>query len=263
METFAQYILNEKALGSKMEIVYYLAKKEKIFFDKSVIFKTELLRMFLNNLELGLDKNILLTANLLASCKKIEVSDDLEKIKAFSKVGAEYLYSIGFDEKFCKICEGINRYTKQEKREKESDVLELIDQFGGMILDRPERIGMKPDEALVILEHRNLKGQFNRYLQSFIDFINEIEQITIKQDRERTPIELLLKLYKETANEKRYITAVIYEYEQLVDEAFCKAREGKNCEIRKNMLELEKGNPNRSLFSEETTQKIIGKLIEK
>ena len=48
METFADYILEEKDLASKMEIVYYLAKKTRIFFDKSVIFKTELARMFLN-----------------------------------------------------------------------------------------------------------------------------------------------------------------------------------------------------------------------
>ena len=35
METFADYILNEKNPGSKMEITYYLAKKENIFFEKS------------------------------------------------------------------------------------------------------------------------------------------------------------------------------------------------------------------------------------
>ena len=29
METFAEYILDEKNLGSKMEIVYYLSKKRK------------------------------------------------------------------------------------------------------------------------------------------------------------------------------------------------------------------------------------------
>ena len=94
MQTFAEYILNEKNLGSKMEIVYYLAKKEKIFFDKSVIFKTEILRMFINNVETGIDRNIILTAILLASCKKIGVSTNPEKIKSFSKEGAEYLYGI-------------------------------------------------------------------------------------------------------------------------------------------------------------------------
>ena len=52
METFANYILNEKNLGSKMEIVYYLAKKEGVFFEKPVIFKTEILRIFLNSVDL-------------------------------------------------------------------------------------------------------------------------------------------------------------------------------------------------------------------
>lgn len=261
MQTFAEYILNEKNLGSKMEIVYYLAKKEKIFFDKSVIFKTEILRMFINNVETGIDRNIILTAILLASCKKIGVSTDPEKIKSFSKEGAEYLYNIGFDNRFCKICEGINRYTEQEKREKESDVLELVDQFGGMILDRPERIGMKPDEALVLLEYRNLKDKYNRYLHPFIEFIQKLEKIKIKEDKEKTPLGILGKLYKEATDEKHFITAVIYEYEAKVDEAICKSQCGDFFDIRKNLKELEEGNPNRPLFSEETTKKIIGELM--
>lgn len=263
MQTFAEYILNEKNLGSKMEIVYYLAKKERIFFDKSVILKTEILRMFTNNINTDLDVNELLTAILLASCKKVEVSTDPEKIKAFSKEGAEYLYSIGFDKRFCKICEGINRYTEQEKREKESDILELVDQFGGMIIDRRERIGMKPDEALVLLEHRNLKDKYNRYLHLFIEFIKKIEEIKIKENNDKTPLEILMKLYKESIDEKHFITAVIYEYETKVDEAICKSQCGEFFNIRKNTKELEKGNPNRPLFSEETTKKIIGELMDR
>ena len=31
MDTFADYILNEKNLSSKIEITYYLAKKKKYF----------------------------------------------------------------------------------------------------------------------------------------------------------------------------------------------------------------------------------------
>ena len=38
IETFADYILNEKNSGSKMEIAYYLSKR-KGFFDKSVILR--------------------------------------------------------------------------------------------------------------------------------------------------------------------------------------------------------------------------------
>ena len=47
MENFAEYILSEKDLIAKMEIVYYLSKKQQIFFDKSVIFKTEIARLFM------------------------------------------------------------------------------------------------------------------------------------------------------------------------------------------------------------------------
>ena len=44
METFAEYILSEKNLVSKIEIAYYLSKKTGIFFDKSVLFKNSYLK---------------------------------------------------------------------------------------------------------------------------------------------------------------------------------------------------------------------------
>ena len=58
-------------------------------------------------------------------------------------------------ERFCKICEGVNRYNKTKQREPESDILELIDNFGGMLLDRPERIGFNPDEAMAFGDDLN------------------------------------------------------------------------------------------------------------
>ena len=44
-KTFAEYILEEKDFTKKMEIMFYLQKKAKIFFDKSVMFKTELAKL--------------------------------------------------------------------------------------------------------------------------------------------------------------------------------------------------------------------------
>ena len=79
MDTFANYILNEKNLASKMEIVYYLSKKENIYFDKSVILKTELGRIFLKYNKLELDENLVLTASLLCNCKKVENVRKIEK----------------------------------------------------------------------------------------------------------------------------------------------------------------------------------------
>lgn len=178
-ETFADYILAEKDWIKKMEIMYYLAKRVNIFFDNSVVFKTELLKLFLDNTNLGFDENMLITASLLCNCKKVDNFSDMSKVKTYAKEGAEYLQTLGFDKKFCRICEQINRYSGSEPREPEADVLELIDQFGGMLLDRPERVGFKVDEALVLLEFRNLKGKDNRYLEVFKDFVNRMEAIKV------------------------------------------------------------------------------------
>ena len=69
MENFAEYILNEEDLAAKMEIAYYLSKKKKILFDKSVIFKTEIARKFLNysKISLSLSLGLLLLYRLTSS----------------------------------------------------------------------------------------------------------------------------------------------------------------------------------------------------
>ena len=179
METFATYIMEEKDWVKKLEIAYYLRKKANIFFNNTVIFKTVLAKLFLDHTEIDLDKNLILTACILCNCKKVDNFSDMEKIKTYAKEGAEYLRNLGFDERFCRICEQVNRYSGLEPREPEADILELIDQFGGMLLDRPARIGFKCDEALVLLEFRNLKDKENRYLEIFKDFVNRMEAIKI------------------------------------------------------------------------------------
>ena len=177
--TFAEYILSEKDWLKKIEIMYYLSKRGNIFFDTSVVFKTQLLKLFLDNTDLGLDENLLITACLLCNCKKVDNFSDMSKVRTYALEGAQYLQTLGFDKKFCRICEQINRYSGSHPREPEADVLELIDQFGGMLLDRPERIGFKVDEALVLLEFRNLKDKENRYLEVFKDFVNRMEAIKV------------------------------------------------------------------------------------
>lgn len=248
METFADYILEEKELAAKMEITYYLSKKTGIFFDKSIVFKTELARMFLNYAtQIEVDHNLVLTACLLCNCKKIDGAQMLEKLKSYAKEGADYLKEVGFESKFCKICEELNRYSESNPRERESDIIELIDQFGGMLLDRPERIGLKPDEALVLLEHRNLKDCYNRYLKIFSEFIMMLENIKFQDIVEIKALQKLVHIYRQDTDVKQFIKDVVYDFEPTVDQLMNHKME----EIHRN---------NRSLFSEETTQKIIGKI---
>ncbi len=255
METFAEYILEEKNLDAKMEIAYYLAKKKGIFFAKSVILKTELARLFLNYAKLGFDNNLVLTASLLCNCKKVNNAQNIEKIHSYAKEGADYLKGLGFNDRFCKICEEVNRYSNSNPREKESDVLELVDQFGGMLLDRPERSGFDPAEALVVLEHRNLKDEFNRYLYLFDDFIGFMQKIVINKIGAENAIEHLVKLYNETNGILSYIRKVCYEFEPEVDKIINKQLEN----ITKIMFEQQKRN--RSLFTEETTKRAMEHLL--
>lgn len=255
MNTFADYILDEEELASKMEITYYLSKKTKIFFDKSVVFKTEIARLFLNYSKINVDKNTVLTACLLCNCKKVDNAQDIEKIHSFAKEGADYLRGIGFNKRFSKICEEINRYSGSNPREKESDILELIDQFGGMLLDRPERIGFKPDEALVLLEHRNLKDEYNRYLNTFIEFINFMQEITINDMVSMQALRRLTKIHNETEDVKQFIQKVIYEFEPIVDRLMKRQMQELSEEMLSNV-----DKKNRPLFSEETTRKVMGHI---
>ena len=164
-QDFANYILKEESLTKKIEIILYLQKKINIFFDNSAIFKALIVKLFIECMNIDVDKNKVITAMLLCCCKKINNAQDVEKIKAYAKEGANFLSELGFSKEFCTICEQHNRYSNSTPRLKESDILELADQFGGMLLDRPERVAFPIEEALLLLENRNLKNCNNIYLK--------------------------------------------------------------------------------------------------
>lgn len=258
METFAEYILNETDLAAKMEIVYYLSKKEKIYFDKTVIIKTELARLFLKYNKIELDENLILTACLLCNCKKVHNARSLDEIHSYAKRGSEYLETLGFDKRFCKICEEVNRYSGSSPRERESDVLELVEQFGGMLLDRPERIGFEPDEAMVLLIHRNLKDQYNRYVETFSQFVEMLQEINMGEFIEIKALKKLVKIYNETDDLIDFIKKVINNYEQeidgFIDKKYNKIKQEMFKEHFKNM---------KPLFTEETTRKILKSIEER
>lgn len=187
MDTFADYLLNEKDLINKMDILNRLQRmlKEKrgitIFFNNSVIFKTEIARMFLDYTDVGkeVDKNLVLTACLLCNCKKIDGPQSLETLHSYAKNGAEFLATLGFDKRFCKICEEVNRYSGSEPREPESDILELVDNFGGMLLDRPERAGFTPEKAIMQMELEIFRDKENRYFEHFKEFVNMMQEVEV------------------------------------------------------------------------------------
>ena len=247
MEEFADYILNEDDLISKIEIIYFLAPKLKINFDKSIIFKTEIARMFLKYANPKVDFNLVLTACLLCNCKKVDDAQKIGKLKTYAREGAEYLAKLGFDERFCKICEGVNRYSGNP-REGESDILELADQFGGMLIDRPERIGFSPEEALVLLEHRNLKTEYNRYLEIFRNFVEAMEKIEIQGVVNTTVFARLQKLIRESKDIPEFVKMIATDYSVNVD---------KKLEELKSIARSAKEQANRAMFTNESKEKIL------
>ena len=185
METFADYLLKETDLVNKMDILNRLQRllKERkgipLYFNNTVIFKTEIARMFIDYSNLDVDRNLVLTACLLCNCKKIDGPQSLESLHSYAKNGADFLATLGFDKRFCKICEEVNRYSGSEPREPESDILELVDNFGGMLLDRPERAGYTPEKALIQLEESNLRGKENIYLEQFKQFVRLVQEVEV------------------------------------------------------------------------------------
>lgn len=179
MQKFSEYILNEKDFYKKIDIMQYVSKNTPIFFDKSVIFKAMIAKLFIETMNIDVDKNLVITACLLYSCKKGQNALSLDKVKSYAYESAEFLKNIGFSDRFCKICLEHNRYNDSKTREQESDILELVDQLGGMMVDREERRGFPLDEAIVLLEHRNLKEYNNIYLNQFKEFINKEMEIIV------------------------------------------------------------------------------------
>ena len=252
MEDFAKYILNEDDFISKIEILYFLAPKLGINFDKSIVFKTEIARMFLEYSKLNVDENLVLTACLLCNCKKVDDAQKIGQLKTYAKEGAEYLVKLGFDERFCRICEGVNRYSGLSPREKESDIIELADQFGGLLMDRPERIGFSPDEALVLIEHRNLKNEYNRYLETFREFVNTLDKVEILGVVNTTVFARLQKLHRETRDVPEFVKQISIDYSVAVDE--------KIKELEK-LKEKANETANRSMFTEEVKEKILKREV--
>ena len=275
MEDFASYILNETNLPDKMIIAYYLSKKSGIYFDKSIVLKAEIAKLFIKYMEIDVDVNEVVTAMLLCNCKKVENAQKIGKLETYAKDGADYLSTLGFSKHFCKICEEVNRYSESTPREKESDILELVDQFTGLILNRVERDAFTTEEAMVVLRERNLKYADNRYIDLFEVFVRELDNITIKEVIDVPIIKKLVHLHNKEANVMAFIVALSNVYEEKITVALDKYAKKQAKEMLSNIIEKEdeseiKSNmermkdlamqtkkSSRALFSGDTAQKLL------
>ena len=117
-----------------------------------------------------------------------------------------------------------------------------------MLIDRPERIAFNPDEAMVLLEHRNLKSEYNKYLEIFREFVETMEKIEIQGAVNTTAFARLQKLIREAKNVTEFVKILATDYSPSIDKKLDEI-EG---------IETEKRNQvNRSMFSQESEEKIL------
>lgn len=180
---FAKMILNEKNFLKKIDLVAYLASRDRNFFDTSVIYKAEIAKLFVNKMKLeGIDENEVITAALMYTCKKIDSAQEIDRIKNEKNKDFDYLKSLGFTNRFCKICVEHTRYnqpTENYEREPEGDILELVENYVGLTMHREDRMAFPIDEALDLIEHKNLQGKNNRYLNEFKEFVKIMGEIRV------------------------------------------------------------------------------------
>lgn len=179
MQKIARFIYGQKGFMRKVELVYYLKKINNLFFDNSVIFKAELARMFMDSMCLDVNKNAVVTAILVYSLKKVNSPQERSRILTEKQRDKEYLLKLGFTEEFCKMAMEYNRVneSKDYVRSKEGDILEIIENFGGMLLHREDRLGFSSKEAIEILESTTFKNTDNRYFEDFKFFIDVFESV--------------------------------------------------------------------------------------
>ena len=118
-------------------------------------------------------------------------------------------------------------------------------------MDRPERVGFNPDEAMVLIQYRNLKDQYNRYLDVFKGFVENMEKIEIHGAVNTTAFARLQKLMRESKTITDFAQKIALEYSPSIDEKL-EALEGIAVETKKTS--------NRSLFTPESEQKILKQI---
>lgn len=192
MEKLNEYFLGEYNFTKKIEKVFYFAKKKNLFFDKSTIMKAELIRMFINMMNLDVDENEMITASLIYSLNKIDSPQEISRVREEIDKDKEFIKQLGFSEKFVKYCTEYSRIIENGNREKESDILELIDQFGGLLLHRENRLAYNVEDSIDILANKNLSNKENSFLQDFIFFVDVLENIKLSGG-----LGVLTKLQKE------------------------------------------------------------------
>ena len=101
-----------------------------------------------------------------------------------------------------------------------------------------------------MLEHRNLKQEYNRYLGTFRDFVEAMEKIEIQGNVNTTVFARLQKLMRDSKDIPSFVKKISIDYSANVDEKLEKIVE---------KIEM-KNTSNRAMFSSDTEEKILSQI---
>ena len=87
-----------------------------------------------------------------------------------------------------------------------------------------------------------------------------MENIKISEVVNMTAFRRLIKLHNDTQDMTKFIKEVVYEYEPKVDKLMLSTTEESKEKTEENVVVCNANNPNRPLFSEETTRKIMNHI---
>ena len=191
---------------------------KSLFFDNSVLLKMKLADMFIDSLSINVDRNLVLTACLVYGLNKLDTIGEKERIKRKKREDYLFLNSLGFNERFCKICTEYNRVneTKKYQREEEGDILELVENFGGMLLHREERLAYSVSDALDLLQNKNLAGKNNKFLEDFKLFVDVMQ----KSSNIRLITDFQKRINKVDRNDISSGIRAIYDNQDVIENTF-------------------------------------------
>ena len=167
--SFANLILAEKNYGAKLLLMGRFYKILNIFFDNSVIFKSQILKCVLEISNINIDKNLMITLCLLYSCgKKCNT-------KSYTEDRLKILKAMGFSDDFCNICKCIDKKACSENSI-EGEILRFIDVLGELLLDNEAR---KALPVKVVLKKMRIIEKDNLALDLLLKAIEDLEKIKI------------------------------------------------------------------------------------
>ena len=178
-------ILNKKYIH-KMEIVHFL-KKIGVApgFDNKTIFKTELMRMLIEEKPCVMFERKI-TTDMMYSIFLLRESQRNENDFAINPVYLEKVVPMmkdwGFSEIVCEIVRNSSIFVMR-KKSIESFIVSLVDILGELLLNNDRRKGYSVDKALqyIIVKVLPLNEDEERVKEIFVDFVVKCERLNLKK----------------------------------------------------------------------------------